>query len=1361
MRQIRFLFWLVLPTAALAQDSVTLIWNPNPEADLGGYRLHYGTRSGALTEVIQVGKTPTARVSGLLPSTTYFFAVQAVNLSGKASNLSREIPFRTAAPPAPEIDVSGPGAVALTSSGDGISFGPVRMPAAAASWPIRVKNSGSAPLTGLALAMQGDHPSDFLTDTTLPTSLAAGAEVWLNIAFKPAAEGERRARLVIASNDSDENPFVIPLAGTALAPEPVLRPEIQVTLADGSPLPSGPLDFGDLLLNATSRKIELMIRNTGDAALSGMSAALIGSEAADFMLLPATVPTQLAPGTETLVSLAFQPASPGKRAAVLRIAPGIPGRDPIEIPLSGRGLGVPNLVVQVPGGAPLGNGAALPDFAKVDLGKSSEPRVLQLRNTGSADLTGVSISLIGSHPGDFQIDAPPALLKPGALAGISLRFTPTAAGERRAVLRIASNDPGRNPLEIALSGTGEARPEIAVSGVDDLEFTSGSALIGFDVKDVRSPAASRVLRIRNRGNAALNGLWIRLSGEAAGDFRNTPLTALSLAPNESTEFTLTFAPQAPGIRHAMLNIASNDADENPFAISLSGNVGVSPRLVVADADGGPLPEDPEISFGSAEIGKAAAAVILTLRNAGDGELNRISATWTGPDAADFTVQSQPSTIAAGGIGQIILGFKPGAAGPRRAVLRITSNDEASGPTEMAVVGNGLPRPAFRIEGEDGGVLASGTAALPFGEVKAGSGSASVTLVIRNTGGTELAGISAGISGSPAFTISTPAASLAAGATSRLTATFTPTSGGPHQALLRITANGVSAPYELPLGGWGATAPEIEVRDAQELALSSGKGTSDFGSRDLRAPALKRSFLVRNTGNAALTGIRLITDAFESSGFTLESTAPRSLAPGASFPFTVGFRPTQTGIQEAAIRIGSNDADENPFVLRVRGTGTAAPEMVITLAKDGSPASPDRMMDFGKTDLGGESAPVVYQIRNRGSAPLMIESITTTGPAARDFVLTGPPRPSIEAGGMVEFSIRFKPSAAGRREASFSLRTNHPAGDPAPCPLTGFCITKPKLELLVSNKPAPGTLRFGETRVGESSGPRTLVLRNAGNADLTDIRVGLTGRDRGDFPWSAGSLTRLAPGETAELRVDFQPSAAGPREAQLKVLSNDPENGSRVLALTGTGLASPRIELRDGGGLVLEKDNAFMDLVSGKPRIIRIINTGSAPLTGISASLRGPHAGDFRIREIPEENLAPGDSTTIRVSFPVERLGIRWATLRIASNDPEQSLVVVDLTGRSASSNSSRGTSPRSARVDRVDLVKGSVSIGGERYRSLTLENRDGSHEAADVEVSSNLVDWFSGPRHTTVIRDSGGVLKVRDNTPLAEGTKRHIRLRGR
>jgi hypothetical protein len=66
-------------------------------------------------------------------------------------------------------------------------------------------------------------------------------------------------------------------------------------------------------------------------------------------------------------------------------------------------------------------------------------------------------------------------------------------------------------------------------------------------------------------------------------------------------------------------------------------------------------------------------------------------------------------------------------------------------------------------------------------------------------------------------------------------------------------------------------------------------------------------------------------------------------------------------------------------------------------------------------------------------------------------------------------------------------------------------------------------------------------------------------------------------------------------------------------------------------------------------------------------------------------------------------------------------------------------------------------IAGKKYRSLTITKNDGA--SGTVEVSSNLLDWYSGRKYTTVLLNDATTLKVRDNTPFTADSKRYIRLK--
>jgi hypothetical protein len=112
-------------------------------------------------------------------------------------------------------------------------------------------------------------------------------------------------------------------------------------------------------------------------------------------------------------------------------------------------------------------------------------------------------------------------------------------------------------------------PEIAVEqppgtglidGVGSIDF--GDVSIGED--------NSHTFTIRNLGGLALTGLGITVDGANADEFTTTATPTAPLAPGGSTTFTVKFTPTALDQRTAALHVVSNDADESPFDIALTG-----------------------------------------------------------------------------------------------------------------------------------------------------------------------------------------------------------------------------------------------------------------------------------------------------------------------------------------------------------------------------------------------------------------------------------------------------------------------------------------------------------------------------------------------------------------------------------------------------------------------------------------------------------------------------------------------------------------------------------------------------------------------------------------------------------------------
>lgn len=100
------LAFALLGTSADAQTptntiiaSVRLAWDPNPETDLAGYRVHRGIAPGTRLETRNVGLVTTNDWTGLLPGVTNYFTVTAYNTAGLESDPSNEIAYAVKAKP--------------------------------------------------------------------------------------------------------------------------------------------------------------------------------------------------------------------------------------------------------------------------------------------------------------------------------------------------------------------------------------------------------------------------------------------------------------------------------------------------------------------------------------------------------------------------------------------------------------------------------------------------------------------------------------------------------------------------------------------------------------------------------------------------------------------------------------------------------------------------------------------------------------------------------------------------------------------------------------------------------------------------------------------------------------------------------------------------------------------------------------------------------------------------------------------------------------------------------------------------------------------------------------------------------------
>lgn len=200
---------------------------------------------------------------------------------------------------------------------------------------------------------------------------------------------------------------------------------------------------------------------------------------------------------------------------------------------------------------------------------------LSINNTGTTNLnlTGLIAAISGAQSGAFSV--PPytvTTVVPGGQVPLVVQFSPTILGLHSATLSIANNDADENPFVINLSGNGGS-PAAEIEVFDGLTPLEDSlSTIGLPAVAVGG-GSTRSIVVKNTGSAPLSGLVVTFDGPESGDFKAdgvVMLTHAELASGATWTFTLSFNPAATGLRDAVMHIASNDADENPFDVNYLG-----------------------------------------------------------------------------------------------------------------------------------------------------------------------------------------------------------------------------------------------------------------------------------------------------------------------------------------------------------------------------------------------------------------------------------------------------------------------------------------------------------------------------------------------------------------------------------------------------------------------------------------------------------------------------------------------------------------------------------------------------------------------------------------------------------------------
>lgn len=271
-------------------------------------------------------------------------------------------------------------------------------------------------------------------------------------------------------------------------------------------------------------------------------------------------------------------------------------------------------------------------------------------------------------------------------------------------------------------------PEINVlSGGTTINDNDLSSAIGdntdFGSTDISTGTIVKTFTIENLGLGVLNLTGtplVAISGTHAADFTLTAIPSTPIASSGSTTFQITFNPSALGIRDAVLTIANNDSNENPYNFSVQGRgttreINVRGNAVdILDGDNTPSLTD-DTDFGSVNITSGTIVKTFTIQNTSfspNGGILSLTdpspyVVISGPDAADFSLTVIPSTpIAVSGSTTFQITFNPTTAGVKNATISIANDDSNENPYNFDIRGTGTDTPDIVLSSANPAVASS-------------------------------------------------------------------------------------------------------------------------------------------------------------------------------------------------------------------------------------------------------------------------------------------------------------------------------------------------------------------------------------------------------------------------------------------------------------------------------------------------------------------------------------------------------------------------------------------------------------------------------------------------------------------------------
>lgn len=415
----------------------------------------------------------------------------------------------------------------------------------------------------------------------------------------------------------------------------------------------------------------------------------------------------------------------------------------------------------------------------------------------------------------------------------------------------------------------------------------------FEKTTVGNQAPSQGVDLYNEGESIASVDKIAIEGDDSAAFNLMTNGCIGpVFPSQHCNFALSFMPNSPGEKHALVVIAFSDG-RPAQSFEISGTA-VEPQLTFSPSS---------YDFGLQRVYEGRNAY-LQVTNSGEAAVQ----------VNNFEILGGNGSFWTGNSGCWSASLQPGQS--CNVEVSFSPQDALAYSAELRAVANGYGFTAA-LSGSGGRAIVEATPnPVDFGALTVGATSVARTITITNSGnipaGFFIALVAGGDSASfQLLSENCTGAELMPAASCTARVRFRPQDAGPKAAYLAFFGDNDGGAM-VGLEGDGV-APAVTLAPA----------AFDFGSQAAATKSEAHAFAVRNDGSTALDlgTVAIVGADLDQFALAGDECTGETLAPGAECLVRLRFTPDSAGPKAARLRVGS---DSGAFLATLAGTGTEGP-----------------------------------------------------------------------------------------------------------------------------------------------------------------------------------------------------------------------------------------------------------------------------------------------------------------------------------------------------------------------------------------------------------------------------------------------------